>query len=417
MAPTHTHRLSQRAGWCCLALLALLQAAEAAPRKPAAPAPAVPQDPQLELIYLTQDKELPPPLSNQDPIPADLGVQGARLAVVDNNTTGRFTHQRFSLKEIRVPQDGDLAAAYRQAAGNGPQHVIAKLPAAALLALADLPEAADDLIYNTAAPDDALRNEQCRANLLHLIPSRAMRADALAQYLLAKRWKTWLLVEGPEASDKLLAAAYQRAAKRFGNKIAEKRQWAHDYDARRSAQSEVATFTQGVDYDVLVVADEAGQFGDYLSYRTWLPRPVAGTQGLAVAAWHRTHEQWGAVQLQNRFRTQTGRWMGDEDYAAWLAVRAVGEAATRSHSLAHGAIRDYLRNDAFALAGFKGKPLSFRAWDGQLRQPILLADSRSLVAVAPIEGFLHPKNEMDTLGFDEAESLCRAKPAEAGKTH
>lgn len=414
----HFIRIRNRAGWLCgLALLAALDAGAAAKAKPvpAAPAAQVPAKPQgevLDILYLTQEREVPPALSNLDPFIVDKGVQGARLAIVDNNTTGQFTHQRFALQEVRVAQDGDVAAAYRQAAGNGARHVIVDLPAASLLALADLPEAADDLIYNVAAPDDALRNEQCRANTLHLIPSRAMRADALAQYLQFKRWKEWLLVVGPKDGDHLLAAAYQRAAKRFGIKIVEERAWSHDYDARRTAQAEVAGFTQGVDYDILVVADEAGEFGDYLSYRTWLPRPVAGTQGLVAAAWHRAHEQWGAVQLQNRFRVQAGRWMVDEDYAAWLAVRAVGEAATRAKSVEFGKIRDYLRSSAFALAGFKGKPLSFRTWDGQLRQPILLADSRALVAVAPVDGFLHPKNEMDTLGFDEPpDSRCRLAPA------
>ncbi|TAN46847.1 MAG: hypothetical protein EPN21_19380, partial [Methylococcaceae bacterium] len=278
--------------------------------------PAKPSVDTLEIIFLTQEREILPALSNLDPVITDRGVQGARLAIGDDNTTGQFTKQQFVLKEVRVAEDGNVVTAYKQAAGNGPQHVVVALPAAQLSMLADLPEAADDLLYNVAAPDDALRNEQCRANTLHLLPSRAMRADALAQYMMFKRWKEWLLVVGPKDEDQLLAAAYRRAAKRFGSKIVEERAWTHEFDARRSAQSEVATFTQGVDYDVLLVADERGDFGDYLSYRTWLPRPVAGTQGLVAAAWHSAHEQWGAVQLQNRFRAQAGRWMVDEDFAA-----------------------------------------------------------------------------------------------------
>lgn len=393
---------------CGLLLWLALTAAIAAPKPK--PLPPQPVAATLEVLFFTQAREVLPALSNLDPVITDPGLQGARLAIVDNNTTGHFTQQQFVLKEVKVAEDGDVAAAYRQAAGDGAHHVVVALPAAQLSALAELPEAADDLIYNVAAPDDALRNEQCRANLLHMLPSRAMRADALAQYLQSKRWKEWLLVVGPKDEDKLLAAAYRRAAKRFGIKIVEERAWSHEFDARRSAQSEVAVFTQDVDYDVLLVADERGDFGDLLSYRTWLPRPVAGTQGLVAAAWHSAHEQWGAVQLQNRFRAQAGRWMVDADYAAWLAVRAVGEAATRVKSLEFGKIRDYLRSDALTLAGFKGKPLSLRAWDGQLRQPILLADSRALVAVAPIEGFLHPHNEMDTLGYDAPESRCRFKP-------
>ncbi|MDD5273344.1 MAG: branched-chain amino acid ABC transporter substrate-binding protein, partial [Methylovulum sp.] len=183
--------------------------------------------------------------------------------------------------------------------------------------------------------------------------------------------------------------------------------WEHTFDARRTAQSDVAVFSQiDDDYDVLVVADEQGEFGEYLEYRTWSPRPVIGTQGLVATAWHPTHDQWGATQLQNRFLEQAGRAMVEEDYGAYIAVRAIGEAATRTHSAQLPALKNYMLGERFALQGYKGNPLSFRAWDGQLRQPILLAAARSMVAVAPIEGFLHQKTELDTLGFDKPESQC-----------
>ncbi len=206
------------------------------------------------------------------------------------------------------------------------------------------------------------------------------------------------------------AAAIRRAATRFGARIVLEKTWQHSFDDRRTPESEVPVFSKGSDYDVLVVADVAGQFGGMLSYRTWRPRPVVGTQGLKPANWHFSHEAWGALQLQNRFREQAGYAMTEQDYAAWLAVRAVGEAATRSRSVEFEPVRAYLQGTELALAGFKGVPLSFRAWDGQLRQPVLLATERALVAVAPVEGFLHPGNELDTLGYDAPESPCR-KPA------
>ena len=361
----------------------------------------------LPVAYLTKEREAPPALSNLDPVIHDSGIQGVRLAIEDNNTTGRFTNQNFTLEEVVVPLEGDVVQAFKVLAAKGYRHVVAHLSAADLVRIQALPEATGLLIYDISTRDDALRGQQCSAQALHLLPSRAMRADALAQYMLKKRWQNWFLVTGPSNNDQLYAAALKRAAKRFGMRIVEEKTWTHTFDARRTAQSDVPVFTQGVDYDILVVADEAGLFGEYLAYRTWLPRPVAGTQGLVPTAWHRTHEQWGAVQLQNRFREQAGRWMTEEDYAAWLAVRAIGEAATRTGSVDHARIKAYLLGDAFALAGFKGKKLSFRSWNGQLRQPVLLAAARSLVAVAPLEGFLHPKNELDTLGYDEPESKCR----------
>jgi len=233
-----------------------------------------------------------------------------------------------------------------------------------------------------------------------------MRADALAQYMMKKRWQKWFLVIGPTSEDRLYAAAIKRSAKRFGMKIVAEKVWTHTYDARRTAQSDIPVFTQDVDYDILAVADEQGLFGEYLAYRTWSPRPVIGTQGLIATTWHKTHEHWGAVQIQKRFKELAGRWMEERDYGAYLAVRAIGEAATRTQSNQLEPIKAYLFSPAFALQGYKGKPLSFRTWNGQLRQPVLLAAPRSMVAVAPIEGFLHPKTELDTLGFDEPESHC-----------
>ena len=67
-----------------------------------------------------------------------------------------------------------------------------------------------------------------------------------------------------------------------------------------------------------------------------------------------------------------------------------------------------MRSDEFELAGFKGRPLTFRAWNGQLRQPIPLVHPRALAAQAPLEGFLHHRNELDSLGLDQPESACAA---------
>jgi ABC transporter substrate binding protein (PQQ-dependent alcohol dehydrogenase system) len=383
------------------------------PGKPAAaeaPKPAEPAAEAVAIAYLSQAPANPPTLPYFLARPADAGMQGARLGIVDNNTTGRFTRQNFTLQETLLPADADAVAAFKQLLAQGHRHILADLPAETLAALAKLPEAGRVLIYNVASPDDRLRGADCSANLLHLPPSRAMRADALMQYLSKKRWQKVFLVVGPEEADKRYAEAVQRAAPHFGVKIAAEKPWQHSFDARRTPESEIPVFTQGVDYDVLVVADEAGVFGDLLAYRTWQPRPVAGTAGLVPSGWHFTHEQWGALQLQNRFREQARRAMGETDYAAWLAVRAVGEAASRIRSTDFDTLKAFLRGGEFALAGFKGVPLSFRAWDGQLRQPVLLAAERSLVAVAPIEGFLHQKNELDTLGYDQSETQCHLPP-------
>jgi len=368
---------------------------------------------RVQIGWLSQPVKRTLPLSYLDQPPEDERIQGARLGIADDATTGHFTGQSFELVESVVAEDGDVDAAFRELAAKNIRLVITDLPAPELLSIAGLSEAGSATIFDTAAADDRLRGEDCRANVLHLLPSRAMLADALVQYLVAKRWTNLLLVVGHSDGDREFAGDVRHAAQKFQARIVEEKPWTFVPGARRTdtghfaIQAEVARFTQGVSYDVLVVADEEDEFGDYLSYRTFDPRPVAGTQGLVPSAWARPHEQWGATQLQERFLRQAKRWMTDRDYAAWMAVRAIGEAATRAKSTDPAVIAAFMRSDRFELAAYKGARLSFRSWDGQLRQPILLADARSLVSVSPQPGFLHQFSELDTVGIDKPETKCR----------
>jgi ABC transporter substrate binding protein (PQQ-dependent alcohol dehydrogenase system) len=226
-----------------------------------------------------------------------------------------------------------------------------------------------------------------------------MLADALAQFLVKKQWREWFLVVGPAEGDKAFADALRRAAKRFGAEIVAEKTWQWDHDIRRTAHEEIPLVTQEVEYQILLVADERGDFGEYIPYNTWEPTLVAGTQGLTPTAWHKVVEQWGAAQLQNRFKDMA-------DYAAWAAVRSIGEAVTRANTVDFQPVADFIRSDAFELAGFKGRKLTYRSWNGQLRQPIPLAAPRALVALAPLEGFLHQSTELDTLGYDAPEVDC-----------
>ncbi len=377
------------------------------------PARAQSDDAQTVVIgYLTQEQEPPIPLSFLDPILEDEGVQGARLALADNASTGRFMGQEFVLREFIVPETGDLVAAFDEVVADGVRMVVADLPADGLLTIADHPAAADMLLFNGRARDDRLRQEDCRANVLHTIPSRAMLADGLAQYLVVKRWTDWFLVVGQHDADRGFAEAVRRAAERYRADIVEEKDWTYQAGNARvdtghvTLQRTVPAFSQVDDHDVVIVADEMNEFGEYFAHRTFLPRPVMGTQGLVATSWSRVFEQWGGTQLQSRFTRQAERWMTERDYGVWMAVRAIGEGATRTQSVAPDDIAAYIRSPDFELAAFKGQGLTFRDWNGQLRQPILIAGPRVLVSVSPQEGFLHPDSELDTLGFDRQESRC-----------
>lgn len=348
-------------------------------------------------------------------VPADDdGLAGAQLATQDNNTTGKFLDQQFALEDVRLKEGDDPKAAVQALSSRGVTLVIADLPAAMLLAAADAGR--EMLFFNAGAIDERLREEDCRANVIHTAPSRAMLADALAQYLVWKKWRRWLLVTGSHEVDKLYADALKRAATRFGAKIVESRVFEDTGGARRTdsgiaqIQRQIPLFTQGApEHDVLVAADESEVFAGYLPYRTTDPRPVAGSAGLMPKSWDAAHDQWGANQLQNRFVAAFHRRMSALDYQAWVAARMIGEAATHVKAAdPKPMLADLMRAD-FALAAFKGQRLSVRDWNLQLRQPILLADGRNVVSASPQEAFLHHTSQLDTLGLDRPETKCRLK--------
>ena len=292
---------------------------------------------------------------------ANDGIAGARLAIDDNNTTGKFLNQRFTLEEIRLKEGDDVAKAAAALAGrNG--FIIADL--AGRRAVEGRRRAARSrhrAVERRIAIDDRLREQDCRANVIHVAPTRSMLADALAQYLVWKQWKRWLLVVGSHEQDKLYADALRRAATRFGAKIVQERTFEDTGGARRTdsgvtlIQRQMPVFTQQAPaYDVLVAADESEVFASYLPYRTWDPRPVAGSAGLVPTSWDAAHDQWGAIQMQNRFFKLNSRRMTALDMQAWTAVRMIGEATSRTNSGDPKAVFDFLKGPDFSDRGVQG---------------------------------------------------------------
>ncbi|MGB7126808.1 MAG: ABC transporter substrate-binding protein [Methylovirgula sp.] len=384
------------------------------PAAPTAQTPAARAPLQVNLLYVSRQYVEPPPLSLVKKIVTDAGIQGARIGVADTNRTGRFLNQDYHLSEMILSLDDDFKAKVKAALVSGQKLILADLEKPDLLTLADMPEAKDAIIFDVRTSDDSLRQEDCRSNVFHILPSWAMRTDALGQYLAWKKWTRWLLVTGKNPADLGYAAAVKRAASRLGAKIVDERTYTYAAGSRRTdtghqqVQEQMPLLTQSAPpYDVVVVSDESETFGDYLPYRTWDPRPVVGTQGLFAVAWARPFEEYGGTQLQHRFEREVGRIMTERDYAAWLAVRTIGEAVIHINSVKPADVRGYLLSDRFGVDGYKGEAMNFRSWDLQLRQPVLLVDPTELISISPQEGFLHPKYLTDSLGYDQPETKCR----------
>jgi len=371
-------------------------------------------DVNVAITYLGRQEEPKTPLSLVEPILTDEGVKGAEQGLRDNQTTGRFLKHEYTLNERIVARDGDMAAEFKGALAAGERLFVADLRAPDLLTIAPLADEAGAIVLNGRAENDELRTDQCFRSTFHTAPSRSMKSDALAQYLIWKRWSRWFLVYGSHPEDQALADAYRRSAEKFGAKIVAEKMYEDTGGARRTdtghvqVQTQMPVFTQDAgDYDVLIAADEADVFAEYLPYRTWDPRPIAGSAGLVPTAWNRVQEQWGGTQMQRRFEKLAGRPMTERDYGSWIAMRAIGEAVTRAQTNDPAKLHEYMLSDRFEVAGFKGQGLSFRRWDQQMRQPVILVTPRMLVSVSPQDQFLHQRTPLDTLGFDEPESRCR----------
>lgn len=336
-------------------------------------------------------------------------LPGAQVAIDEANQIGSFLGLRFALEHYRGRDLKSLLSKLAEWRDTNARFVLVDLPAEITATLAAESGDKDLLLFNISAPQDSIRGAQCQPQLMHTFPSHAMLTDALVQYLVSKNWRELFALQGELPADAAWTSALRRSARRFGAELVDERPFRIGNDPRRRERNNIALLTAGKSYDVVIVADAEGEFGRYVPYQTKAARPVAGTTGLVPQAWTWVWERHGAPQLNERFSALANRQMQSADWAAWVAVKAIAQAAVRTRSTEFTEISAFLKSDDLNLDGGKGPALSFRSWDNQLRQPILLSTHDAVIARAPIEGFLHPRNTLDTLGADAGESACEMR--------
>jgi len=332
---------------------------------------------------------------------------GAEVALKEARFAGSAVGVQFELIHHSEVDVQAATATIERLSEQGVKYFLLDLPGGAVAEIARRTRGRDLLLFNLSALDDSLRQAECQAHLLHLAPSQAMLSDALAQFLVAHKWPEVLVLEGPNAEDAELLAAFQRSARRFGLKIEEVRPFVLGRNPRERSRNNVSLLTAGADYDVVFVADASGEFARDVPYQIQKPRPVVGSAGLVPDWWHWAWERYGAPQLNGRFLKRTGRPMTGYDWSAWVGVKAVVESVVRTEGDNFQKVRAYMLSDDLIVDGFKGNRLAFRSWDHQLRQPLFLTTFNWVVARAPLEGFLHQTNNLDSLGFDKRDSNCR----------
>ena len=331
--------------------------------------------------------------------PGGPAADGIKVALEESRFELEAAEHRVTLATAAVDSAEAARAAAASAVKGGASMLVIDLPAAWTVAVAD---AVRVPVINVGEASDALRESDCRANLFHTLPSERMRADALAQTLVAQRWKNVLLLVGSSPADAARSAVAEASLKRFGLKVTAKKPFKLSADPRERDLANPLLLTAGSGYDAVWVVDSDGEFGRTLPYRIAQPRPVVGDAGLVTVAWHAQFERFGAPQVSRRFQRATGRAMTAHDWAAWIAGKAAVAAVLEAGKNAPAALAKT------PVDGSKGVTLTFRPWDGQLRQPLLLTDGQGVIATAPVDGMLHPRNVLDTLGADEPEKRCKA---------
>jgi len=333
-------------------------------------------------------------------------VDGVKVALRDGRFTGKAVGVEYELIDEQVEQLDEVPAALARLADKGANFVLLDLPAEGVRSALQASADRELLLFNVSALDDSLRGEHCAANLLHTAPSQRMLMDALGQYLVSKKWRELLVLDGTQAIDQPLIASFDAAVKRYGLDVEERREFVLGSDPRQRGRNNVALLTKG-DYQVAVVLDALGEFAREVPYQTLEPRPVVGSAGLVPDWWHWSWDRNGAPQLNKRFLKRAKRHMSGYDWSGWVVGKAIVEASLRVKSSDFAALRDHILSAELVLDGFKGGRMNFRPWNGQLRQPIFLTAGNWVAARAPIEGFLHATNDLDTLGANADDHQCK----------
>ena len=395
-------RLTPRCLWLALAGLVLVAQAPAH----AAAIKTV----EVALISLQDDARYQPRRLEHHYIghPAGRLLTAAQLASQDTALALNAEGLRIAIQDVTLPHAQALPASLQRLIDTGVRYWVLDLPAPLVSASA---KAAGQhaLVFNASARDDVLRAQQCASNLFHVMPSDAMRSDALAQYLAERNWRKALVLSGESSADQALAMAWQRAAKRYGIKTTATKAFKLSGNPAERDMANTRLLTKDRDPDVVAVWDADGEFARTLPYATQWPRPVVGSNGLVTLAWHSHWERNGGPQLSRRFRQMAQRDMVSQDWAAWLSVKTVAALLSKTGLSSVQEQAMALRTRIY-VDGYKGPRLSYRAWDGQLRQPLFVAHADGVVAVAPSDGVLHPTETMDTLGLDQPESTCKLQP-------
>ena len=334
-------------------------------------------------------------------------LAGAKLGLKDIKPFQRMAKVKFKLMDMRI-KNIDTAAdeILNHIHKNNIKIVLLDFPSSELINIVSRISDLNIAVINISSKNNELRSLKCNKNLFHTIPSERMLTDSLAQYLSDKKWRKVLILTGPLEIDKAKSASFIESAKQFGLKIVDNRSFLLGNDPRARDQNDLDFLTGSAKYDAVYISDTHREFSYKVPFATHIPSAVIGSSGLTPRAWHWSYLRHGAPQVHGRFERMNKRRMTEEDWAAWVGMRAIAEALVRFKNNENFSFQDAFVSEEFKLDGSKGPVLNFRKWNRQLRQPIMLSTDNWVTSIAPLESFVHRVNNLDTIGIDSKTSKC-----------
>ena len=334
-------------------------------------------------------------------------LAGAKLGLKDIKPFQRMAKVKFKLLDMRI-KNIDTAAdeILNHIHKNNIKIVLLDFPASELINIVSKISDLNIAVINVSSKNNELRSFNCNKNLFHTIPSERMLTDSLAQYLSDKKWRKVLILTGPLEIDKAKSVSFIESAKQFGLKIVDNKSFLLGNDPRARDQNDLDFLTGSAKYDAVYISDTHREFSYKVPFATHIPSTVLGSSGLTPRAWHWSYLRHGAPQVHGRFERMNKRRMTEEDWAAWVGMRAIAEALVRFKNNENFSFQDAFVSEEFKLDGSKGPVLNFRKWNRQLRQPIMLSTDNWVTSIAPLESFVHRVNNLDTIGIDSKTSKC-----------
>jgi len=364
---------------------------------------------------------------------ASYAIMGAQLGAEEADITAGM----FGTKVELIIEDGvtpaNMLALVRKL--SAPEHltaIIAALDDPTTASLSAFTQQERLVCLNTTARGGDLRGEKCHRSTFHVEPDLAMYTYAMGQWLMQNNRKRWYSIVseagfGAEVYHRSRRFLQQQGGADLGRSV---------ITSGQSDYQDVLAHLGGVEAEAVVVAITGDELRHFLEqYRiSGLKTLLAGIpldmialwqasleslQGVWVTSWYHGLERFSARELNRRFYRRFEKPAEGFAWTNWAAVKLVMEGVLRSASTDASALVSYLES-APPFDGHKGRSLTFRDWNHQLRQPLYVLKVREDKPENPWDrlqliGELPPPaapsqlvvEVLDTLGEPPTESLCR----------